>query len=619
MGSTFQNRLEDNIEKLEIEYFNLYQRFGATKSDFDSLLRVLKEEDQNRGEFLKKKDLEGNKWFLNEDKVGYMVYTKLFSGDLKKFALKIPYLKDLGVNVIHLMPVLKPREGENDGGYAVEDYLNINPDLGSKQDFLKLLADFQKEGIDVCIDYVLNHTSNTHEWAKKALDGDVKYQNMYMMYDNDYIPNEYNKTVPEVLPLKHPGNFSYVSKINKWVFTSFSDFQWDLNFKNPYVFEKMVEILLKLANMGVRIIRLDAIPFIWKELSTSCRNLKEAHDLIRLFHIIKDIVCPSLVLLGEAIVEPKEIYKYFGTEGHSECDLLYNANFMVNIWNAFAAKDVRLLNMDQSDFVPHRNASWINYVRCHDDIGWGLNEDAQMMLGIDPFLHKQYLISFFNGSFPNSFAKGENYQYNDFTKDARTNGMTASLLGLEKALEEAYPFEIEQSIKRLFLAYAIVFSHNGIPMIYSGDELAVLNDQSYLQDSHKQTDGRWVHRPIFDWKKEKKRFDLSTIENRVFQLFQTLISIRKSNSVFHSAVKQTVILNDDIGVYSFYKKNNNQTLVCLFNFNDYNSYISLNPYKNIVTQKVHRDLFSNRKIDINNDRLMLSPYEVVWILEENNG
>jgi amylosucrase len=613
MNNIYEGRLQKYQGILNQTYVKIYKNFGAKQKDFDSLLETMKHRYIERSASLIKLDARPKKWYMSKDMIGYMVYTDLFSRDLKNLISKIPYLKELGITYVHLMPVLKPRLGENDGGYAVEDYLDIDPKLGTLDDFNMVLEVFRNEGIDVCIDYVINHTSDTHEWARKALKGDQCYQDMYIMYDDRKIPDLFDQFVPEVLPDKCPGNFTYKHEINKWVFTSFSDFQWDLNFKNPLVFEKMVDIMLQLANKGVNIIRLDAIPFMWKEVGTNCRNRPEIHDLIYMLQIIKDIVCPSLAILGEAIVEPHEIIKYFGNEDKMECGLLYNANFMVNVWNAFATRDTRLLNFDNSRFVVPTHSCWMNYIRCHDDIGWGLNEDELERLGISAFHHKQYLIDFFSGQFPDSFSKGENYQYNEISEDARTNGTCASLLGLEKAVEEKYTFDQEVAIKRVLLAHSMILSHQGIPLIYSGDEIATLNDQIYKLDPDKANDSRWVHRPIFDWNRALNRNVINTFENKVFQSIRQMIKIRKDNKLFNGDVKAVVIPNSEISIYSFYKKNEREQMVFMQNFSEHIKYASSSSYhlENISDKMI--DLLTGRLVDFKNKQIRLAPYEVLWL------
>jgi glycosidase len=510
------------------------------------------------------------------------------------------------------MPLLKPREGNNDGGYAVEDYRDINPNLGTLDDFKKLVSHMHDAGINIAIDFVINHTAKEHEWAKKAASGDPFYQNMYMMYDSDEIPNQFNETVPEVLPDIYPGNFTYYESFKKYVFKSFSEFQWDLNFRNPVVLEEILDIFFFLASLGVDVIRLDAIPFIWKELGTTCRNLPKVHEFMHLFHLAKDYVCPSVVILGEAIVEPHEIVKYFGTNEKPECQLMYNANLMVNLWNALATRDQRLLSIDNQRFTIPHHATWINYVRCHDDIGWGLNEDALMSMGFDPFRHKQFLINFYNGSFKDSFAKGENYQFNARTQDARTNGTFASLAGLEKALNENDDFGVDESIKRIKLLNAYMFSMPGFPLIYSGDEVAILNDYKHINDMSK-LDGRWLHRPNFPWHEEKTFNNPHTPSGKVFHHIKQLISTRKKEKLFNGKIEQRVLDIKHNHIYVGYKTDLKNSLLLIYNFSENHQIMNLNHLRAQGLYGVYHDLFQKKKVDLASDQLNLYPYEYLWL------
>ncbi|HAX71991.1 MAG TPA: alpha-amylase [Firmicutes bacterium] len=605
----------DRVKKLKEIYFSVYGYSEENINLFRNLLEMVQKKKVERSECLgANEELHAN-WYHSEKMVGMMLYVDLFAGNIKGLHDKIDYLKELGITYVHFMPLLKPREGENDGGYAVSDYNQIDPNLGDMQDFIEMVAAYKASGIQVCIDYVINHTAKEHEWAQKALRGDEYFQNLYIMYDTDEIPNLYNETVPEVLPDKCPGNFTYYPEINKYVFTSFSEFQWDLNFKNPIVFEKMAAILLDLANTGVNIIRLDAIPFMWKEVGTTCRNLSNIHPLIRMLHLIKDIVCPSVALLGEAIVEPHEIINYYGQDDYEECDLMYNANYMVNIWNSLATRDTMLMSVDANRYVAPNHGAWINYARCHDDIGFGFSEDIIYEQGGTPFDHKQFLISFYNGNFEGSFAKGETYQYNELTKDARINGTLASLAGLEKAIDNCDEFAREEAIKRIILIHSLLISAPGMPLLYSGDELATLNDTSYLQNDSKCKEGRWLHRPFVDWERSMRRHNLTTDEGKVFQSLQTLIHLRKSNALFSSKAKNETLILDERSVYAQIKTLENDVMILLHNVSEHQQYVKTKPFNEKGYFGVYKDLRQGKMINFDQETIHLHPYEFVWLVK----
>ncbi|MFP4177956.1 MAG: alpha-amylase family glycosyl hydrolase, partial [Acholeplasmataceae bacterium] len=530
---------------------------------------------------------------------------------------RIPYFQELGVNFIHLMPILKSRNGERDGGYAVVDYRAIDERFGTMDDFRSLVDALQKNGIDLCIDYVINHVAKEHAWAQAALEGDPDMQKMFIMYEDDRIPNAYNETVPEVLPDKYPGNFTYYKEIGRHVFTSFSEYQWDLNFANPRVFNGMVDNLLFLANLGISMIRLDAIPFMWKEIGTTCRNLAPIHDLLHMINTIANDVAPSLALLGEAIVEPAEIVKYFGSEQKPECEVMYNANLMVNVYNAFAARDVRLLTVDTNLHQVPSQATWMNYLRCHDDIGWGFNEDAIRSFGLDPHQHKQFLIRFYNDDFPGTFSSGEYYQYNPVNQDARTNGTLASLLGLEKALRNNERFKERIAIDRINLANALILSYRGFPLIYSGDEIATINDHSYLEYDDKKNDGRWVHRPFFDWKRARKRDTPETFEHAVFQQLKRLIALRKELPFLSGNATQFALDLGNLHVLCLIRRYRNRTFFALFNFSEQAQTIRMDYLRQQWTSERYLDVTQGRRFGLYDQEIELSPYEYLWCKPEN--
>ncbi|MCR3905450.1 MAG: alpha-amylase family glycosyl hydrolase [Tenericutes bacterium] len=607
----------DKIMRLKALFQDVYKESVLLDTTFEELLVSINSFKKERKMDLLLLDQEQSDWYFKSNIVAMTLYIELFSENINNLINKLPYFKDLGITLIHLMPLLKTRKGDNDGGYAVEDYRSINEHLGSIEDFTYMLNIYRENGIYICIDYVINHVAKEHEWAKKALEKNKEYQDMFIMYDNDEIPNRFNQTVPEVLPDKYPGNFTYYSEINKYVFTSFSEFQWDLNFKNPKVFLGMAENLLYLANLGVNMIRLDAIPFMWKELDTSCRNLPMIHKLIEMLNLIKNIVCPSVALLGEAIVEPHEIVKYFGTSHNPECEIMYNANLMVDIFNSFATRDTRLIAIDTNLHHIPNTGSWMNYVRCHDDIGWGFNEEAIENMGFSSYHHKQYLIEFYGNNFPNTFSSGEYYQINQANHDARTNGTLASLLGLEKAILENDKFKQETAIKRINLAHGLILFYRGFPILYSGDEIATLNNQEYKKDPIKANDGRWVHRPFFDWDRAKKRNVYGTKEYFVFQTLKKMIQIRKNNAFFDGRNLQFSLDVQNQAVFCLLRRYEDELIFGLFNFSEHPQIINLDTLRQNVSSFQYEDIINGRKIDINEHQIELSPYEYLWAFPKN--
>jgi len=453
----------------------------------------------------------------------------------------IDYLQELGLTYVHLMPLLQPRHGPNDGGYAVLDYRSIDQRLGNVADFIELSDLLRTNGISLCIDVVVNHTAKEHEWAVKARAGDAQYLDYYLSFADRSLPDAYEQHLPEVFPDFAPGNFTWYAELSehgRWVWTTFNEFQWDLNYTNPMVWLEMLDILLYLANLGVDVLRLDAVPFMWKRLGTNCQNQPEVLDLLQAWRAAMRIVCPATIFKAEAIVAPDDLVQYLGLGRRTGklCEIAYHNSLMVLLWSALASQRAdlftqSLLNMPATP----SNAAWITYVRCHDDIGWAVTDHNAALVGEDGPLHRQFLSAWYSGEFAGSFARGEVFQYNPLTNDRRISGMTASLAGLEQALETTDPAAIELTIRRIALLYAVIFSFGGIPLIYMGDELGMLNDHSYLHDPTKANDNRWLHRPAMDWCLAAQRHDPTTLAGRLWQVLRHLIQVRQHTPALHSA------------------------------------------------------------------------------------
>ena len=477
--------------------------------------------------------------------------------------------------------------------------------------FERVMGLLKKKGIRTCIDFVLNHTAKEHEWARRCREGDPDYRDMYYMFDDRSIPDQYEKTLTQIFPEVAPGNFTYYDDIKKYVMTRFYEFQWDLNYKNPQVFNKVVEVLLTLANKGVDIFRLDAIPYMWKELGTTSMNLPQVHTLLKMMKMIADDVCPSVIFLGEAIVEPKEIVRYFGTRSDKECNVMYNASMMVLLWNSLATKDVRLMERSLSiDYGVPDDGVWINYARCHDDIGWGFEEDILRELGMDPLKHKQFMIEFMEGRYPGSVSTGELYEFNPVTLDARNSGTLASMCGLEQALGEKHFYKIEMAIKRILLLHAMIISYTGIPLLYSGDELGQLNNWNYKKDPAIAHDSRWLHRGPMDWDAAAKRKDLATVQGVIFSGIRRMIEIRKSSDLFRSDLKSTPVDTGNKAVFGFHK---GSRMMVLANFSDQVQWVDASTFDWFGLPGEMADLLQGRPIRTYHNRIMLGPYEFLWL------
>lgn len=530
----FRNRYECREAELRSLYEQLYP---GQKEGFAYLIQRMYQNYVERPVPLRKMDRKREKdpgWYKGNDILGMMMYTDAFAGTLQGVKEKLDYVKSCGVNYLHMMPLLESPKGRDDGGYAVADFRKVKPELGTIEDLKELTSLCHEQGISCCLDFVMNHTSEDHAWAKAARAGDPQARSRYFFYDNWDIPNRYEETTPQVFPTTAPGNFTWLPDCNQVVMTTFYPYQWDLNYANCMVFNDMVDNMLFLTNCGIDVIRLDAVPYIWKELGTKSRNLPQVHTLVRMMRLVSEIVCPGVLLLGEVVMEPAKVLPYFGSVDKPECHMLYNVTTMASTWNTIATKDVGLLRrqMDQVCALP-KEYVFLNYLRCHDDIGWGLDYDWLKQFGIEEVPHKKYLNDVLTGRGYDSDARGELYNDDPRLGDARLCGTTASLCGLETALYENNPDKVKRAVACDLMLHAYLLIQSGIPVLYSGDEVGQLNDYSYKENPDKCADSRYLHRGKFQWEKLKKTDKNYRVSMEIFHTLRKMEEIREQHPVFN--------------------------------------------------------------------------------------
>jgi len=581
----FYTRFVANATAIHALYSELYGDHPQQEKIFGQLVDTISKAYTNRTPLLKQSDYDkenkGN-WFLSNEITGMSLYVDRFCGGLQNLEKKLPYFNKLGVNFLHLMPVMQSPEGESDGGYAVSDFRKVDERFGTLKDLEKVQLAMSRNGMYLMMDIVLNHTSHHHAWAEKAKQGDKKYQDYFYMYNDRDIPDEFDRTMPDVFPESSPGNFTWSAECNKWVMTVFHKYQWDLNYTNPAVFIEMLDTIFFYANLGVDILRIDAPAFIWKQLGTTSQNLPKAHTILRLIKQCVQVATPGMALLGEAIVAPKEIMKYFGTGLYTarECDFAYNATQMALQWDALATGDTRVMLAAQHEILqkPY-GTSWITYTRCHDDIGLGYDDYMIQNAGFDPYEHRRFLKEYYAGIHADSPAKGALFSVNPKTQDARISGSLASLCGLEKAINESDQAAIEISVNKILMMQAQSFFIGGIPMIFYGDEAGYTNDYSYLDELGKSYDNRWMHRPVIDWVKNDNIDKLGTIEQQIFSGTQKLINIRKKLSVTGDYKNISWLTPHNIHVAGFLRTLNEQKLYCIFNFSAQTAFLTWAAFK----------------------------------------
>ncbi len=559
-------------------------------------------------------------WYQSQSMLGGVCYVDRYAGTIADLKEKLPYFQELGLTYLHLMPLFEAPEGDSDGGYAVSDYRKVNSKLGTMEELRELADALRSNGISLVLDFVFNHTSDEHRWAMAAKRGDPDYRDYYFLFPDRTIPDAYDRTLREIFPEQHASSFTYHEDAGAWVWTTFNEFQWDLNYANPAVFRDMAAEMLFLANVGAEVLRLDALAFIWKQMGTDCESLPQAHQLVQAFNALVRIAAPSMLFKSEAIVHPDEVASYIST---GECQLSYNPTLMALLWESLATREVRLLRHSMSRrFDIDRSCAWVNYVRCHDDIGWTFDDREAEELGINGFDHRQFLNAFFTGRFNGSFAKGLPFQENPRTGDARISGSLASLAGLERALDLGDDKAIDLAIRRICLLHSVILSIGGIPLLYLGDEVGTLNDYSYLQSADEYDDSRWVHRPVMNWDAMTQRFEEGTIEARVYRSLQRLIRLRKSAPAFAGNNMQVLDVRND-HVFAYVRASIRQSdgadrqtpnrILVLVNFTERPQLVSTNEFRLQGMGKRPYDLVADIEVDISVADVELEPYQVMWV------
>lgn len=610
----FEARLATEFPRLFALLFQLYGHRYDFYYYLQQLVDTLAQGFMQRSAALKNKDkkrLQDPHWYQSQNMLGMACYVDLFAGDLSGLQAKIPYLKELGITYLHLMPLYDAPKGDSDGGYAVSDYRKVNAQLGSINDLKALAKALEKNGISLVLDFVFNHTSDEHRWAMAAKEGISEYVEFYHMFEDRTLPDQYELNLREIFPQVRRGNFTWNEQAQKWVWTTFNSFQWDLNYANPAVFNAITDEMLFLANLGCEALRLDALAFIWKEMGTSCENQDKAHTLIQAFNSCLQISAPAVVFKSEAIVHPDEVLKYIDKQ---ECQLSYNPLLMALVWESLATRKTQLLTHSmRKSFAISPDCAWVNYIRCHDDIGWTFDDALAQQLGINGNDHRYFLNQFYTGRFAGSFASGVAFGENPSTGDCRVCGSLASLAGLESAIQKNDPQHIDHAVKRILLVHSIILSIGGVPLLYSGDELGLLNDYSYQQDNSKKHDDRWVHRIPLTTGAIEQASHAQAAQHKIARGLQQLIQIRQQNTLFGQA-ETHILETENTHIFAFARHNSDgKTLLVLCNFSEFTQYIDRKITAHLYASTGF-DFLTQQSILSTTGQLTLLPYQVMWIV-----
>ena len=622
----FYTRLGANFYAI----YTLFHQLYGEREDFEAqalrLVEVMAKRYLERDRKLKALDIERERdhdWFLDNKWVGMALYSDGFAGDLDGLANRLGYLQDLGINLVHVMPILKCPQGASDGGYAVSDFRDIDERVGTLEDLRRLAEKMRRRDMLLTLDVVVNHTSDEHEWAQRARQGEQTYRDYYYIFENRGVPDMFEETMPEVFPENAPGNFTFDETMGKWVMTVFNQYQWDLNYGNPAVFIEMLDIILFWANQGADILRLDAVAFLWKKIGTTCQNEREAHLILQLMKDCCQVTAPGVLFIAEAIVAPSEVAKYFGEDAiiAKECEIAYNATFMALMWDAVATRNARLLNQGTRS-LPNKldRATWLNYVRCHDDIGLGFDDQDIIRCGYEPLAHRRFLVNYFTGEYDASPARGRPFAQNRKTGDARISGSLASLAGLEAALEQGDDELIQQSIDMILLLHSLVMSFGGIPLLYYGDELGTRNNWDFLNDASKANDIRWMHRPRIEWDAAEQRHNHGSVQQRIFEGLQKMISVRKTTPAFADYNNRELVDAANPHLFVFIRNNpflQHDRVAVVANFDLEPQSIELGALfgPSFIEFDRLRDLYSGGSPQLSEDRLVVPSCGFYWLTD----
>jgi amylosucrase len=621
----YLQRLSANLSWIHTLMGRLYGDRADYESQFWGLIDDLFTSFAARPAALRTQDLTREAqadWLLSERRVGMMLYVDRFAGTLTDVADKLDYFQELGVNWLHLMPILASPPGSNDGGYAVSDYRALDPRFGTLEDLAALTTQMRARDMLLTLDLVMNHTSDQHEWARRARAGERPFQDYYYFFADRWLPDQYEQSLPEVFPTAAPGNFTYLPELKQWVMTVFHQYQWDLNYTNPAVLREMLKVLLFLANLGVDILRLDAVAFTWKRLGTTSQNLPEAHWILQLMKACAQVVAPGVGFIAEAIVAPKEVVRYFG-EGEAwghECEVAYHATLMALLWDALATTETQHLRMSLRD-IPSKpdNCTWINYLRCHDDIGLGFDEQHLHALGKNPMSHKQFLVNYYSGKFPGSTATGVPFSVNPKTGDARISGSLNALVGLEQAQRSGDVAAIAQAVARIEMLHAVILAYGGLPLLYYGDEVGTPNHYAYQDDPDQAYDNRWIHRPIIDWARIERRKQAGSVEQKIYDRLRRLVYLRKASPEMADHNRVSIEDSDNGHAFAFLRWNEQgaRTLV-MANFHPEPQSVGLDLlYRCQLAPGQMIDKVSSEPPVMRQHRIHLPGYGVHWLTERS--
>ncbi|BDU50863.1 alpha-amylase family glycosyl hydrolase [Haliovirga abyssi] len=549
------------MEKIENLWKTLYG--DSKEKELDELKKIIDVEKE------KYKNVVVENQFWYKESVVYSLYVDLYAGDFKGLIEKLPYLKKLGVNTLWLLPMLD--SPMRDQGFDIRDYYNVRKELGGTEQFLNFVKIAHEYGIKILFDLAVNHTSDEHEWFKKAkVDKNSIYRDYYIWSDK---PDKY---LDARLLFKGMinSNWEYNPKTDDYYFHRFYGFQPDLNYKNPKVLIEMLKNLLFWKSKGIDGLRMDAIPFVWKKEGTNCEDLDEVHIILKIFRRVLDYVQEGTLLIAEANMKPKDVVKYFG-DG-DECQTAYHFPLMPKFYLSLAEKDSKyIVDALDSEYTPKipKGCQWISFLRCHDELTLEFVTPEERKVMLENYLiDKKY-----------SFREGEGIA-----------GRIYNMLG--------------KDIKKILLLNSMMFTTIGSPIIYYGDEIGQENDEEFYLESSKKTgyeDARFFNRGKMRWDKvEKIDKDKTNDESKLFYGIKNMIEVRKKYIDFFNS--ETIFEdNEDKELYIVKKIYENKQILFIHNLSENKKVINI--------EFAGVGLLTGNKLG---KTIKLTPNECIWVMSE---
>lgn len=615
-----EQRAFAQVERLSSNLQALYGGRHDVPAVLEKMLEVFIAKGLERPDELKLLDAaraHDPNWFSSNKSIASTLYVDRHCGTLSGLEKEIGYFKLMNINMLHLMPTIyKTPEKDNDGGYAISDFRALNPAIGTMDELRDLFGTMRKHGISPIMDVTINHVADDHEWAQAAKKGDPeRLAHFFVM--NEAEKNEYDKDLPPMFPDIRAGSFTKNDDVGGFVLTSFMSTQWDLNYSNPKTLLAMTDELLFILNQGAEVLRMDAVPHIWKKKGTGCKGLPETQDIVGIFNTMSKIAAPGAILLSETIDVPEMTKRYLGPD---KCQMGYNVMTLTHLWDSLVHEDASFMaeTLKRHADTPEGTAL-LNMARTHDNAPFAFDPGAAGALGIDIKQRHESLGDFFFGD---HYAKAVPFNASDKSGYVSVSGTMGSLTGLEKAIETGDTEQADAAIKRIRLLNGLLLSLPGVPMLNltGGDDRGQINDYSFMKDEIQSKDSRWVHRVKRDVDFKTKSSLEVEVMGHVFSDTVDLNRARTEMPAFGAGPMQVI----DTGkppVLAFARENEQQKVVVLANF-------SPTPQK-VDAGHLHAHGMTDDvvdKIGPQKDQVQqigagieLAPYQCMWLVPADRG